>query len=48
MGEDDGSQNIKVTVKTATKKETVEVSENATIKDVRKFFIDSTSLFPCD
>ena len=48
MGDEDGSENIKVTVKTATKKETVEVPENATIKDVRKFFKDSTSLFPCD
>ena len=48
MGDDEGSRNIKVTVKTATKRETVEVPENATIKDVRKFFIDCTSLFPCD
>ena len=48
MGDDECPLNIKVTVKTATKKETVEVPENATIKDVRKFFIDSTSLFPCD
>ena len=39
MGDDEGSQNIKVTVKTAIKKETVEVPENATIKDVRNVFI---------